>query len=629
MPEWPVQRLVVARPEYRQQCVALFETDARKGKRVSAASPLARRAGVTTGMPLAEARSLLEFATTAGRKVADGDDGKQPADKKQPDPFFLLSHEVATDEEALREFAWTLDRFSPVVGIEQDYSLTDDRRRQKASATSLFRPSCILLDVSGLEHLFGGEASLAGQVQGHCLRAGYLAHIAIADSTGLAWGVAHFHPPRQSDNICVVESADSAAVMASLDVAALRLAPHTLSTLYRLGIDTIGQLMAINRGDLRLRLGDAVIKRLDQMAGDLDEPIVACHEEPEFTDDTTLEYPTSHRETIEVVVARLVESLCVRMKSMQRGALQWNVRLICQDARQPPVTMRVNLFQAALQSEQVMPLVAMQLERALLPHLTRRRMTMPSGAGLFGNNKETQSNSEGGLAKPLVASRHLKKFRYTTIEVKSIIVEAACCVKVVPQQKSLFDHAPGLDGQRLSHLINALSSRLGAANVVYPVVRRGAQPEWSCRFLPLVDPSAARRRASDRSTGRKRKKASGVPPASLDSSTLSGSRLNVSHVLGRPVKLIAPPVEVEVQRQPPADEIDPAFCPPYRISVTSHVNRSWQGIASAWGPERIETGWWKGTMVRRDYWRVVTEQGRQFWVFCDLKDGRWFLHGEF
>jgi protein ImuB len=52
-------------------------------------------------------------------------------------------------------------------------------------------------------------------------------------------------------------------------------------------------------------------------------------------------------------------------------------------------------------------------------------------------------------------------------------------------------------------------------------------------------------------------------------------------------------------------------------------------VARAWGPERIETAWWRGPDVRRDYFRVSSETGEQFWIYRSAKDGRWFLHGVF
>ena len=44
-------------------------------------------------------------------------------------------------------------------------------------------------------------------------------------------------------------------------------------------------------------------------------------------------------------------------------------------------------------------------------------------------------------------------------------------------------------------------------------------------------------------------------------------------------------------------------------------------ITAHWGPERIETLWWRGPTVRRDYYRIVTEAGSQQWIFRSLADG--------
>jgi protein ImuB len=52
-------------------------------------------------------------------------------------------------------------------------------------------------------------------------------------------------------------------------------------------------------------------------------------------------------------------------------------------------------------------------------------------------------------------------------------------------------------------------------------------------------------------------------------------------------------------------------------------------VVAAHGPERIETAWWRGPIVRRDYYVVETDSGERFWVFRRLKDGAWFLHGVF
>ena len=48
------------------------------------------------------------------------------------------------------------------------------------------------------------------------------------------------------------------------------------------------------------------------------------------------------------------------------------------------------------------------------------------------------------------------------------------------------------------------------------------------------------------------------------------------------------------------------------------------------GPERIETGWWDGKDVTRDYFIARHPGGRRFWLFRERRGGgEWFLHGAF
>ena len=49
------------------------------------------------------------------------------------------------------------------------------------------------------------------------------------------------------------------------------------------------------------------------------------------------------------------------------------------------------------------------------------------------------------------------------------------------------------------------------------------------------------------------------------------------------------------------------------------------------GPERIESGWWDGRDLRRDYFVAETPDGALMWIYRDhrhgVDDGEWFLHG--
>jgi len=48
------------------------------------------------------------------------------------------------------------------------------------------------------------------------------------------------------------------------------------------------------------------------------------------------------------------------------------------------------------------------------------------------------------------------------------------------------------------------------------------------------------------------------------------------------------------------------------------------------GPERIESGWWDGADVRRDYYIARTVEGQRAWIFCAPGErGPWMLHGWF
>ncbi|MDO9519136.1 MAG: hypothetical protein Q7L19_02850 [Pseudohongiella sp.] len=47
------------------------------------------------------------------------------------------------------------------------------------------------------------------------------------------------------------------------------------------------------------------------------------------------------------------------------------------------------------------------------------------------------------------------------------------------------------------------------------------------------------------------------------------------------------------------------------------------------GPERIETHWWSGKDIRRDYYIASNQQGMMLWVYRDIGKRSWFLQGLF
>jgi protein ImuB len=644
-PNWPIQRLVVSEPELRRQRIVLFRRDSRRGQVLTAASPLAMQDGACVDMPLSEAKSLLRRGTGA-----------------DPAPFHIFEHDLDDDTLGFEELADSLDTFSPIVGLE-----TIDAKAFKQGR----RPHSMLLEVTGLAHLFGDEHQLARELLLHCEQLGYLPRIAIANTVGAASALSrylagqHFTQHQQP----LVLPANDTHTLRQLPVESLRLEPTVTDTLYQLGIETIGQLEQLPRHDLAMRFGNAIHQRMDQLTGKTEEPVIARRKPAAFQTEQHLEYPTNHRETIEIIIARLVGDLCEQMRAKQRGALEWTITLACQSG--PPLELRINLFQPTATTKQVMPLVEMQVEQALSP-LTRRskkKRKIPSPVAqvvkTFGPNEKAQTSEGNKTSEDNKTSENNKAtdathpptqapdavqlsrnqfHRYTTIQIQKIAVAVTTDVLLAQQQRQLFDENPRLDRQSLAQLINRLASRLGNENVVHPSLLSGAQPEYSFRLRPLVDPRRQQRR-------RKTK-----PPQQ-------------SHTLARPLRLFHPPlrlknVEVFQPATVPSKNTQPttaqpandcsaewiaqagpkvlttfatsekrlaavATNPPPALLVLASGNTPAQKVLSAQGPERVETGWWRGITVCRDYWRVETESQQHFWVFRDLRSRNWYLHGEF
>jgi len=69
---------------------------------------------------------------------------------------------------------------------------------------------------------------------------------------------------------------------------------------------------------------------------------------------------------------------------------------------------------------------------------------------------------------------------------------------------------------------------------------------------------------------------------------------------------------------------------PMRLSVTDG-RPQWHGaLILHRGPERIESGWWDGNDIARDYYVAVNAAGERVWIYRERRGGRdWFLHGLF
>ena len=124
----------------------------------------------------------------------------------------------------------------------------------------------LVLDITGVSHIFGGEQTMLEKLTTRLEGLGYAVDGAVAESVGAAWALAHFLPGR-------VAAENIAAVLAPLPVAALRLPEEQIDGLTRLGLKRIGDLYGRNRQALTARFGASLILRLDQALGHIEDRV--------------------------------------------------------------------------------------------------------------------------------------------------------------------------------------------------------------------------------------------------------------------------------------------------------------------------------------------------------------------
>jgi protein ImuB len=188
--------------------------------------------------------------------------------------------------------------------------------------SALDLPDGLLVDVTAVAHLFGGEARLLADAQEKFARRGLAARLAAAPTAGAAWALAHYGPERA----ILAPDEDIETRLAGLPVAALRLEDDVLTVLRRLGLKRIGQLTGIGRDALQRRfrsrrlLAANPLLRLDQLLGRLPEPLLpVVPVEMPLVQRRLLE-PIRHRDLLDQVVADLAADMERELEDQGQGA---------------------------------------------------------------------------------------------------------------------------------------------------------------------------------------------------------------------------------------------------------------------------------------------------------------------
>lgn len=241
--------------------------------RLTAVNFMANKLGLKAGMPLADAMAQVPKLVTA------------PADP-------------AGDQAALERLADWCCRWSPTVQVDG--------------------LDGIILDVTGVPHLFGGEGGMLDQMRASFRRMQVVARLGIAPSPAAAWAWARWGAGGAllDDRTAAFEN------LKDLPVAALRIEANIVDALNGLGLKTIGSIANLPRAPLAKRFGQDLLSRLDMLMAREPEPITPRTPQAPWRSRTHLVEPVSTRDAIDTVLDHLLDALCKLLADEHLGARQ-------------------------------------------------------------------------------------------------------------------------------------------------------------------------------------------------------------------------------------------------------------------------------------------------------------------
>ncbi len=462
---------------------------------------------------------------------------------------------------------------------------------------------------------------------------------------------AWWKPSHRKRRWAVVPPGEMASVLADLPVSALQLDRDTLALLRELGIESIGAMLRLPVDRLAARFPPQVARCRARLLGTLAEPWARLTArtgtglpagDPDTADDElpraveTFDVPVAlddlGEQALVAVVERLLQQCVVPLAARGEGVLTLQVRLEGSIGRAPAV-LDMGLFRPSCSIPHLIDLVRLRMGRCRPPR-----------------------------------------------ELAAIAVEVVAAGTALCRQRSLFtaDTAAG-DGETaesqtaaVGMLLDRLCGRLGRSAVFVPCAVADPQPEhaWVAAsplevaaaaeaqaVRPIRGAGRSSRRPADRAAAMPRRHGAGgavhgAATAPIGSGEMPRSRGWNGPAGGRrPIWMPLRPVPLELPRHtkpipvPRPDSMPFHLEPAPTCSTETTPARAagapdapptrfwlhdrWHRVAHAHGPERIETAWWRGPTVRRDYYVVETVSGERFWLFHCRRDGRWFLHGIF
>lgn len=249
---------------------------------LSAVNEVARRLGVREGQTVAEARAFSAH---------------------------LVVHAVPRSalEQALGNIAEIALGFGPVAAFSA--------------------PDTVWVDISGIAHLFGGEAGLAAELVGRVREAGHRARVAVASGPLLSQAFARFGE-LDPEGCCLVASHATRDKLGRLPVRALNLPLELERWFLRLGVLTIADLAKLPHSALALRLGEHAQRTLELVQGRDPTPLRSYEPPRVLSEETTWEEPLDGQEPLLFVLRGLVARISARLRGRGEAAQALVLRIL-------------------------------------------------------------------------------------------------------------------------------------------------------------------------------------------------------------------------------------------------------------------------------------------------------------
>ncbi len=189
----------------------------------------------------------------------------------------------------------------------------------------------IVLDLSGLERLFGEARTIAEELRRTAADRGLRVRVAMAGTRTAARLLVRYRA-----GLTIIEPGNEAAAVAPLPIALLGelfaepadpRVSDLLTTFRRWGLRTLGDLAALPSDDLAARLGRHETEWQRLARGEDSRPLVPAVPEERFEQSLELEWPIEELEPLSFVLGRLMEQLEAHLEHRDRGAAVLHVRL--------------------------------------------------------------------------------------------------------------------------------------------------------------------------------------------------------------------------------------------------------------------------------------------------------------